>query len=91
MSAPTKLPDDLRVVNCAGCDAMLAVDRAQADALRCKHLPTIAGRMHGRPYCAGCLDVGGAGVSGLAGGMATDHGSPSPWHENATRAHEEAR
>lgn len=83
------LPDDLRVADCAGCGAVLAADRAQADALRCKHLPTIAGRIKGRPYCAGCLAIAGAGVSGLAGGMATDHGSPSPWLEGSTRAIED--
>lgn len=81
---PDQLPDDLRVVNCAGCEALLS-----AEPQRLCGLPGVGGRIKGRPFCAGCLAVTGAGVSGLAGGMATDHGSPSPWHENATRAQEE--
>ena len=79
------LPDAI-VVNCGGCRVLLAVDR---DLARAHAMPHVSGRINGRAYCRGCLDVSGAGVSGLAGGMATDFGSPSPWNETAQRAREE--
>lgn len=80
------LPDDAVVTNCAGCGALLACN--DRDAKR-TGLRQPRGRIKERPFCAGCLDVGGAGVSGLAGGMATDFGSPSPWRENAVRGLED--
>lgn len=84
-----RLPDDVRVVDCAGCRAVLAGDSVPQERAKALRLPRIAGRIHGRPYCAGCLAIAGAGVSGLAGGLATDHGSPSPWLEGSTRALED--
>lgn len=83
-----ELPEDAVVVNCGGCRVLLAVDRELA---RWHGMPHVAGRIDGRAYCAGCLKISGAGVSGLVGGMATDMNSPSPWHENVMRGHEEGR
>ena len=83
-----RLPPDLVIVDCASCGDVLRVDptnRWEGQAVP----PRVAGRIKGAPFCSGCLDVSGAGVSGLAGGMATDHGTPSPWLEGAQRASEE--
>lgn len=84
------LPLDVRVANCAGCGCLVLSVRELRRLGRDHGIQgRLAGRIHGRPYCHGCLEVSPAGVSGLAGGMATDHGSPSPWHENTTRAAED--
>ena len=83
-----RLPPDLIVVDCSGCSKVLRVDpknKYKGQAVP----PRVAGRINGKPFCTGCLDVSGAGVSGLAGGMATDFGTPSPWNENARRARED--
>lgn len=84
-----KLPDDLVVVDCAGCKALLSSEK-QPRRVASTSIGKVAGRIKGRPFCAGCLNIPGAGVSGLAGGMAGDFGSPSPWSENANRAREDS-
>lgn len=80
------LPDSLIVVSCGTCRKLLAVDPVEAAIHR---VAKVAGRIKGRSYCSGCLAVSGAGVSGIAGGLATNLGSPSPWNENANRARED--
>ncbi|KKN85912.1 hypothetical protein LCGC14_0273240 [marine sediment metagenome] len=84
-----RLPPEMVVVNCAGCRTVLRVD--PQNKWKGEAVPQrVRGRIKGKPFCSGCLDVSGAGISGLAGGMATDFGTPSPWHENSQRAAEDA-
>lgn len=90
--APFEWRDDDKAANCATCRMLMLAQPLADDDLRrlAPDCPaTVAGRITGRAFCRGCLQISGAGVSGLAGGMATDFGSPSPWHENATRASED--
>lgn len=53
-----RYPDDLIIVNCAGCRGLLQSSRSQVqrtgpDAGKC-YLPVVRGRIDGRCYCAGC-------------------------------------
>ena len=49
------LPDDLIVANCARCNHLLW--SRQNTLAGWYHIPLVAGRVFGRPYCGRCLPV----------------------------------
>lgn len=66
-----KLPETAKVCNCRGCGALLLAPN-QGIEIKNVTLPEVAGKIDGKPYCTGCLEVRQSGVGGVSGGL------PSP-------------
>lgn len=52
-----ELPEDCLVCNCAQCGNLLIGENQSRRELPQDAPPTVGGRIHGRPYCRGCLTV----------------------------------